>query len=85
MRRVVPIAVTLIIAGCSSQAAANEFTYTYSNDDLAKMPVAQRCNYVVSVYADTMASPVMADWQKKKFADDMPAIMRRWGCKWSGS
>jgi hypothetical protein len=82
MRRAVHALVLLLATGCASDPEPQHVNYT--NEQLHRMPVRQRCDYLIQVIARYMANPTIEEWEKKKFYEAVPAMMRGWGCGWAG-
>jgi hypothetical protein len=84
MKRCVLTVIALALAGCNSQIQPQpqtDFRPGYSDEELAKLPVAQRCRYLGELFARALSDPRADERMKKKTYQEWPTTMQKWGCE----
>jgi hypothetical protein len=74
----------LALAACNSQVEPPPepaLMHGYSDEELAKLPVTQRCRYLGATIAKAMADPALDKREKKKTYEAWPVTMQKWGCE----
>jgi hypothetical protein len=74
MRRVAPLLTVLALAGCVPHPASElPPLHRYSDEELEKLPVAQRCSYLSSQFTYYLAN--------HKTYETWKSMMQKWGCE----
>jgi hypothetical protein len=74
MKRIVPLLIVMALpAGCVPHPEPESPPlHRYSDDELANLPVAQRCNYLSSQFTYYLAD--------RKTYDTWKTMLQKWGC-----
>jgi hypothetical protein len=84
MKRGVLTVIALALAGCNSQIQPQpqaDLRPSYSDEELAKLPVAQRCRYLSELFARAISDPRADESMKQKTYQAWPLTMQKWGCE----
>jgi hypothetical protein len=72
MKRIAPLLTVLALAGCVPHPEP-ESPRSYSDEELARFPVAQRCSYLYSLFPNYLAN--------QKTYETWKSMMQKWGCE----
>jgi hypothetical protein len=74
MKRVAPLLAALALAGCVPHPEPEyPLHHGYSDEELAKLPVAQRCSYLSSLFSSYLTN--------QKTTETWKSMMQKWGCE----
>ena len=74
MKRVAPLLTALALAGCVPHPEPEyPWRHGYSDEELAKLPVAQRCSYLSSLFSSYLTN--------QKTTETWKSMMQKWGCE----
>ncbi len=75
MKRIAPLLLAVLaLAGCVPQPAPESPLHrSYSEEELAQLPLAQRCSYLSSLFPNYLAN--------QKTTETWKSMMQKWGCE----